>query len=65
MELAFIILAIGVAVMMNSTSGVSKEKLIRIGKALEKDINQEFKKRDNRILELEKRIEMLEQKEEA
>ena len=59
MELVFIILAIGVVFMMNS-GRMSKDKLVEIANALEGDLIREFTKRDNKIKDLEERIEKLE-----
>lgn len=61
MELVFIILAIGVVFMMNS-GRMSKDKLVEIANALEGDLIREFTKRDNKIKDLEERIEKLENK---
>ena len=58
MEIAMIILAIGVAFMLNA-GGTSKGTLIKVAVKIEK----EFLKQENQIKALEKRINLLEQKE--
>lgn len=55
MELAMIILAIGVAFMLNS-GNISKDRLKRIAKSIDVELSKEFEKRDKKIQELEERI---------
>ena len=63
MELAIIILAIGIAVYMNSdSSGAKKEILRKLVVQVDKDIKKEFNKRDEKIRSLEKRVKELESK---
>jgi peptidoglycan hydrolase CwlO-like protein len=59
MELVMIILAIGIIFWINNPS-IDKEKLMIVFKALNKDLTREFKKSDDKIKELEKKIKRLE-----
>ena len=54
MEFAFLILTIGIVFWINQPS-IDKDKLKDIAKSIDKELSKEFKKRDDRILELEKK----------
>ena len=58
-EFILLIFVIGVVFMLNKPS-IDKEKLIIVFKALNKDSTREFKKRDDKIIELEKKIKCIE-----
>lgn len=58
MELALIILAIGVVYYINKDD-FNTEKLSLLFKELDKELSKEFEKRDKRIEELEKQIKQL------
>lgn len=59
MELALIIFTVGIVFWINQPS-ISKDKLMKIAKSIDKELSEEFKKRDNKIEELEKRLKRIE-----
>jgi hypothetical protein len=59
MDLAFLIFVIGVVFWINQPS-IDKDKLKIIAKSIDKELNKEFKNRDDRIKELEDRINRIE-----
>jgi len=62
MEIALIILVIGIVYYVNSDN-FNTEKLSLLFKELDKELSKEFKKRDKRIQELENQIKKLKDKE--
>ena len=60
MELALIILVIGIVFMLNNDNGISKGALKKIAKQIDIELSKEFEKRDIKIRELEERIKALE-----
>jgi len=61
MELAVIILAIGIAVYINSDSSEAKKEILRkLVIQTDKDIKKAFNKRDEKIRSLEERVKELE-----
>ena len=59
MDLAFLIFIIGVMFWLNQPS-IDKDKLKNIAKTIDKELSKEFKIRDEKIKELEKRIKRIE-----
>jgi arsenate reductase-like glutaredoxin family protein len=59
MDFAFLILVIGVVFWINQPS-IDEDKLKTIAKSIDKELTKEFKKRDDKIKELEKRTKRIE-----
>ena len=59
MELALIILVIGIVFLVNQPS-IDKENLLKVIKTIDKELNKAFKKRDDKIEELENKIKRIE-----
>lgn len=58
-DLAFLIFIIGMIFFINQPL-IDKDKLKIIAKSIDEELNKEFKSRDNKIKQLEKRIKQLE-----